>query len=61
MNGYIEQLLQIFDGAVWDGNLISKAHRDELCKNDLVDRVSGWNIITKKGVEYVLALGLRHA
>ena len=59
MNGYIEQMLQIFDGAVWDGNLIGKRHRDELYKNGLIDRVMGWNIITKKGVKYVISLGLR--
>ena len=55
----IEQLMNIFNGAVWDGNLISKVDRDELVKASLVQKVRGiWNIITPKGVEYLLDLGL---
>jgi hypothetical protein len=37
-SGYIEQLLQLFNGATWDGNLIGKMHRDELVKNELAER-----------------------
>lgn len=58
-DNHIEQLMQIFNGAIWDGDLISKADRDELVKASLVQRAhSGYNIITPKGVEYVVDLGL---
>lgn len=58
MSGYLEQLLDIFRGSVWDGNLMSKTHRDELLKAGLVQKANGWNIITPKGVTYLSELGL---
>lgn len=58
MNGYLEQLLDIFKGSVWDGNLISKKDRDELVKSGLVTKAHGWNIITPKGIKYLSELGL---
>ncbi len=58
--GYIEQLLQLFSGARWDGDLISKFHRKELVKAELAIQVRGCNLITPKGVEYLLDLGLVH-
>lgn len=58
MTGYLEQLLDIFKGSVWDGNLISKKHRDELLKAGLVIKAHGWNVITPKGVQYLGELGL---
>ena len=50
MSTYLEQLAQIFNGAVWDGDLISKDDRDRLVKDGLVDRSEGYNIITPDGV-----------
>jgi len=54
----IEQLMQIFNGATWHGDLISKEGRDQLVKADLVDQIMGYNFITAKGVMCVLDLGL---
>lgn len=58
--GYIEQLLQLFNGATWDGDLLAKSHRDALIKAGLAERAHGYNIITRKGVQYLLDLGLIH-
>ena len=53
----IEQLMQIFNGAIRDGNLISKSERDALMEAGFVKRVSyGYNIRTEKVVEYVAEL-----
>lgn len=57
--GYIEQLKQLFEGVRWDGDLLSKHHRNELVKNGLATKAAnGWNLITKKGVTYLEELGL---
>jgi len=59
MNGFLEQLIQIFHGSVWDGDLISKKDRDYLVKSGLVKKCTGgWNIITPKGITYLSDLGL---
>lgn len=59
MKNNIEQLIQIFEHSTWDGNLISKSSRDELVKSGLVAKAKdGWNIITKKGIEYLVNLGI---
>lgn len=52
----VEQLLQIFNGATWDGNLISKRIRDKLVDDGLVKQIKGWNIITSKGASYLIDL-----
>jgi hypothetical protein len=52
----IEQLRQLVDITL-DDNLISKHHRDHLVKHGLVDRIGGWNFLTKKGAEVLIALG----
>ena len=57
MNGHIEQLKQLVT-ATWDGNLISKSHRDDLVKNGLAQRAYGYNWITEKGVEHLVNLHL---
>ena len=44
------QLVQLIT-ATWDGDLISKRHRDELVKVGLVESVNGWNIITPDGLK----------
>ncbi len=59
-NGFIEQLFLLFKGATWDGDLISKLHRDELVKAGLAERKRGYNFITGKGIEYLLDLGIVH-
>jgi hypothetical protein len=56
-----ETLAQIARGPVWDGNLISKTHRDTLHKAGLIDRTMGWNFVTPKGVEYAVTLGILRA
>lgn len=61
MKGYIEQLIQLFKGATWDGDLICKEYRTRLVENGLAERAKGgYNIITKKGIEYLIDLGLVH-
>jgi hypothetical protein len=57
MSTYIEQLAQIFNGAVWDGDLISKDDRDQLVKDGLVTRSCGYNIITQDGVQAFIVSG----
>lgn len=50
--------LQQLTSMTWDGDLIGKSIRDELVKNNLVQRFpGGWNLITEKGVEYLENLG----
>lgn len=58
MTTQIEQLKQIADRPIWDGNLISKEGRDELFKIRLIDRACGWNFLTAEGVGMCCALGL---
>ncbi len=54
----IEQL-QLLCMLTWDGNLISKAYRDELVKAGLARRFEGgFNLITAKGVQYLYDLRL---
>lgn len=61
-NGYIEQLMQLFGGAKWDGDLICKDHRKQLVKSGLaVQAEGGFNLITPKGVKYLSELGLIHS
>jgi hypothetical protein len=55
-----DQLNQLSHIHVWDGNLISKAARDRLVKYGLVDRVGGFNFLTKAGIISVVALGYLH-
>ena len=54
----IEQL-QLLCMLTWDGNLISKQHRDELVRAGLAQRFEGgYNLITAKGVQYLYDLSL---
>lgn len=50
------QLMQV----TWDGDLISKSDRTWLVEAGLAVRHDGWNMITPKGVLYLLELGLIH-
>lgn len=53
-----EVLWQLFmDGPVWDGDLISKADRDECSAKGWVFQYRGWNFVTPLGVAQCLALG----
>lgn len=55
----LEQLLQIFGGETWDGDLISKKETAELESCGLVQRnIHGKWIVTAKGIEVVSLLGL---
>lgn len=56
-SGHLEQLTELSKGVVWDGNLISKYARDDLVNSGLAERVNGWNLITAKGVQYLIDLG----
>ena len=57
-SGCTEQLLLLFKGVTWDGDLIDKQARDELVKAELADRKRGYNFITGKSIEYLLDLGI---
>lgn len=59
MNTRIEQLLQIFDGKVWDGDLISKHDRDVLFEYGLITRHDNYNYISQRGIKLCIILGLR--
>lgn len=51
MNSTIEQLQNILDdGPVWDGNLIDKSARTRLMEAGYVEKINGWNFLTKAGV-----------
>ena len=57
-NSRFDQLMQIFKGCIWDGDLISKSDRDSLVNLGLVEKCTGgWNIITAKGITYLVELG----
>lgn len=53
-----EQLLLLFRGVTWDGDLISKSDRSFLVKAGLAEQIRGYNLITPKGVQYLLDLGI---
>ena len=55
-----ECLMQLFvGGPTWDGNLISKSHRDILVAAGFAERWNGWNWLTQEGVEAAVAGGLQ--
>ena len=43
---------------VWDGYLMSKTTRDQLCDLGLVDRCQGWQVITREGLAVLDTYGL---
>ena len=49
----LEQLVTL----THDGNLISKTDRDFLAKQGLCDKVMGYNVLTIKGINTLVALG----
>jgi hypothetical protein len=49
-----EQLLQLFDGVTYDGDLISKDARNALVLEGLADRTKGYNFLTCAGVQKAL-------
>ena len=52
-----DQLHQLVQGPIWDGNLISKHARDRLVQYGLVDRAEGFNFLIKAGVVAAVMLG----
>jgi hypothetical protein len=58
MTPAIDQLSQLLGGPVWDGNLISKHHRDELRTAGFAGSFGGWNFITAEGIKVAIILGL---
>lgn len=43
---------------VWDGYVISKATRDQLFDLGLIDRLNGWQFITREGMAVLDCYGL---
>lgn len=58
---YERQALQMFRGAVWDGDLISKLARDNLVKDGRAFRRDGYNCLTPDGVTFVVSNHLHDA
>lgn len=58
MTPALDQLSQFTGGPVWDGNLIGKHERDRLVEAGLVERASGWNFLSAKGVALCATLRL---
>lgn len=54
----LEQLAS--NGAVWDGDLLSKSSRDSLVEAGLAYRAEGYNAITAHGIRLALAVGILH-
>lgn len=53
-------LMQLFvDGPTWDGNLISKADRNELLRWNLCNTINGWNYLTGSGVTAAVKVGMK--
>jgi len=57
--GPIDTLLQIADGPVWDGDLVSKSCRDSLVGSGWVVRCCGYNILTAEGNVVITTLRLK--
>lgn len=53
----LEQLLHFRFGPIWDGNLISKAARDVLEAEGLIERSGGFQFLSAKGVQLLVVLG----
>lgn len=56
----MEQLLILFRGVCWDGQLISKVDMKKLKEYGFAISANGWNMITPKGVLMLESLGLIH-
>jgi hypothetical protein len=52
----IDQLMQLLR-IVWDGDLISKSDRDVLLRMGYAEHESGFQIITPKGIRYLIDNG----
>lgn len=53
-----ESLLQLFlNGPTWDGDVVSKAGRDELVDRGLAEHAEGFAFLTLLGVQVSLELG----
>lgn len=49
---YEEQLCQLLR-ITWDGDLVSKSHRDRLVKDGFAEKAAGYNIITPAGIRHL--------
>lgn len=50
--GAVEVLGQLFvKGPTWDGDILSKMGRNELYDNGLIERMQGWNFLTRDGMQ----------
>ena len=56
----LETMLLLRFGPVWDGNLPSKAARDDLVNADFIDRGSGFQWLNENGIKTLKSLGLLH-
>jgi len=59
-SSHMEQLEQLISGPVWDGNVLSKHHRDDLLEMGLAVKVcaagaQGYNAATYRGWEVLSA------
>jgi hypothetical protein len=57
-DGAVETVWCLFlHGPTWDGNLPSKAGRDQLVEYGYAERFEGWNWLTFEGVTLATGLG----
>jgi hypothetical protein len=48
-------MMQLFvTGPTWDGNVIAKSGRDELCAAGVAEHRNGWAYLTREGVEMAI-------
>lgn len=56
MNSILEVLLDFRFGPIWDGNLPSKSDRDWLVDYGYLERGSGFQWLTQKGIQILYEL-----
>lgn len=58
-NGDIDVARQLFDKAVWDGDLCSKESRDHLVRNGYAFRSDGFQMLTESGKRAFISWEIR--
>ena len=53
----LQQLLQIAETPIWDGDLISKVAVEFLRSHELIDKAYGFSFITAKGIGILDSIG----
>lgn len=60
-SGQKDVLGQLFiQGPTWDGNIASKAYRDELCAMGLAEHRNGFAYLTRTGVDMAVTADVKN-